>query len=52
MNFSQIRYFLAVAETLNFTNAAESCAVSQPALSKAIRNLEETLGAALFERNA
>ena len=51
MNFNQIRFFLAVAETLNFTNAAETCAVSQPALSKAIRNLEESLGAALFNRN-
>jgi LysR family transcriptional regulator, hydrogen peroxide-inducible genes activator len=51
MNFNQIRFFLAVAETLNFTNAAETCAVSQPALSKSIRNLEESLGAALFSRN-
>jgi len=52
MNFNQIRYFLAVADSLNFTSAAESCAVSQPALSKAIRNLEATLGAELFDRNA
>lgn len=52
MNFTQIKYFLAVAETLNFTSAADSCAVSQPALSKAIHNLEESLGAALFDRNA
>jgi DNA-binding transcriptional LysR family regulator len=51
MNFNQIRFFLAVAETLNFTSAAESCAVSQPALSKAIRNLEDSLGAELFSRN-
>ena len=51
MNFNQIRFFLAVAETLNFTSAAEACAVSQPALSKAIRNLEASLGAALFARN-
>ncbi|NKB19265.1 MAG: LysR family transcriptional regulator [Alphaproteobacteria bacterium] len=51
MNFNQIRFFLAVAETLNFTSAAEACAVSQPALSKAIRNLEESLGAALLTRN-
>ena len=52
MKFNQIRYFLAVADTLNFTNAAEACAVSQPALSKAIRYLEETLGGELFSRNA
>lgn len=52
MNFNQIRYFLAVADTLNFTSAAETCAVSQPALSKAIRNLELDLGADLFDRSA
>ena len=52
MKFNQIRYFLAVAENLNFTSAAEACAVSQPALSKAIHNLEETLGGELFSRNA
>lgn len=52
MNFNQIRYFLAVADTLNFTSAADSCAVSQPALSKAIQNLEASLGADLFSRTA
>ena len=34
MEFHQIRYFLTVAETLNFTRAAERCAVSQPALTR------------------
>lgn len=52
MELTQIRYFLAVAETLNFTSAAEACAVSQPALSKAIRKLEDTLGAELFDRSS
>lgn len=52
MKFNQIRYFLAVADSLNFTSAADACAVSQPALSKAIRNLEATLGADLFDRDA
>lgn len=44
MELHEIRYFLATSETLNFTRAAELCNVSQPALSRAIRNLEEKLG--------
>lgn len=50
MEFNQIRYFLAVAEHLNFTNAATACSVSQPALSKAIQKLEDNLGGDLFDR--
>ena len=50
MEFHQIRYFLAVAETLNFTRAAERCGVSQPALTRAIHRLEEELGGPLFRR--
>lgn len=46
----QIRYFLAVAETLNFTRASERSFVSQPALTKAIQRLEETIGGRLFDR--
>ena len=46
----QIRYFLAVAEELNFTKAAENCNVSQPALSRAIITLEEEFGGLLFHR--
>jgi DNA-binding transcriptional LysR family regulator len=52
MKFTQIRYFLAITETLNFTSAARACAVSQPALSKAIRKLEADLGADLFDRDS
>lgn len=52
MELYQIRYFLAVAETLNFTSAAKNCAVSQPALSKAVRKLEESLGSKLFDRSS
>ena len=39
----QIRYFLAVCETLNFTRAAEACNVSQPSLTRAIKGLEDEL---------
>ena len=36
-----VRYFLALARTLNFTRAAEQCNVTQPALTKAIQKLEQ-----------
>ena len=50
MEMHQIRYFLAVCETLNFTRAAERCNVTQPALSRAIQALEDEVGAPLFRR--
>lgn len=50
MEMHQIRYFLAAARTLNFTQAADECHVAQPSLSRAIRNLEEELGGDLFRR--
>jgi len=50
MEMHQIRYFLAVAETLNFTRAAEGCNVAQPSLTRAIKNLEIELGGDLFRR--
>ena len=46
----QVRYFLAVADTLNFTRAAEQCHVSQPALTRAVQQLEEELGGLLLRR--
>ena len=50
MEMHQIRYFLAVCETLNFTRAAEICNVTQPALSRAIRTLEDEIGGPMFRR--
>ncbi len=50
MEMHQIRYFLAVCDTLNFTRAAEACNVTQPALTRAIQKLEEELGSLLLHR--
>lgn len=50
MEMQQVRYFLAVARTLNFTRAAEDCAISQPALTRAIQQLEAELGGELIAR--
>jgi len=50
MEMHQVRYFLAVCETLNFTRAAKSCDVAQPSLSRAIGKLEHELGGQLFRR--
>ncbi len=50
MEMHQLRYFLAVCETMNFTRAAERCHVAQPSLTRAIQKLEEELGGPLFRR--
>ena len=47
----QVRYFIALADTSNFTRAAETCQVSQPSLTRAIRKLEEEMGSPLFDRH-
>jgi DNA-binding transcriptional LysR family regulator len=50
MEMHQVRYFLAVARTLNFTRAAEECHVAQPSLTRAVKLLEAELGGDLFRR--
>lgn len=50
MEMHQIRYFLAVTDHFNFTRAAETCNVSQPSLTRAIKLLEDELGGPLFHR--
>ena len=50
MEMQDIRYFLAMSRTLNFTKAADVCHVTQPALTRAIRKMEDELGGLLFSR--
>ncbi len=51
MNYQALIYFKTVAELQHYTRAADALYISQPALSKAIHNLESELGTALFQKN-
>ena len=51
MDMRPLKHFLALAETLHFGRASEACHVSPSTLSRTIRQLEESLGVALFERD-
>ena len=52
MNLNQLHYFAKLAEVEHYTKAAEELSISQPAVSQAIKQLENTLDAALFHRAA
>ena len=51
INIKALHYLIALAECLNFSRAADRCAVTQPTLSIQVRKLEEYLAVTLFERN-
>ena len=50
MEMHQVRYFITLCDELNFTRAAEKCNVAQPALTRAIKLLENEFGGHLFHR--
>lgn len=52
LTLKQLRYFEALARHRHFGRAAAACSISQPALSLQIKEMEDSLGAALFERSA
>jgi DNA-binding transcriptional LysR family regulator len=51
MELRHLRYFVAVADTLNFTKAAEKLHLAQPSLTRQIQNLEEEIGVQLLNRS-
>ncbi len=51
MDTNQLKYFIAVAQTMNFSEAARRCGISQPSMSHSILELEKQLGAVLFLRS-
>jgi LysR family transcriptional regulator, hydrogen peroxide-inducible genes activator len=50
MELTQVRYFVTLCRTLNFTRAAEACSITQPVLTRAIQRLEAELGGPLLYR--
>lgn len=51
MDFNKLNYLLAVAELKSFSKAAQKCFVSQPALTRCVKNIEDELGVKLFDRS-
>ena len=51
LGFRDLQYIVAVAEHGSISQAADACAITQPALSERLRRIEDTLGTLLFERN-
>ena len=51
MTLSELKFIIAVAKEKNFRRAADKCFVSQPALSLAVKKLEEELNVKIFERS-
>lgn len=51
MDFNKVHYLMMVAELKSFSKAAEQCFISQPALTRCIKNMEEELGVKLFDRS-
>jgi DNA-binding transcriptional LysR family regulator len=51
LDLRQLHYLLEIAKHLNFTKAAEALHLTQPTLSKMVKNIEEELGATLFDRS-
>src|SRR5271165_3123322 len=50
MELRHLRYFVAVAEALSFTKAAEQLRLAQPSLTRQVRNLEDEIGVRLLDR--